>query len=122
MIKMCDESIITPLIIIFNNAILTNTYPNIWKKGNIVPVPKKESKNLAKNDRPISLLPVCWKIFEKLIYNSLFKYIQENNLLVNCQFGFLAGDSCISQLLSITHDISKAFDRTPSLEVRGGVS
>ena len=80
---------------------------------------KKESKNLAKNYRPISLLPICGKIFEKLIYNSLFKYIQDNNLLVNCQSGFLAGDSCISQLLSITHDIYKAFDGTPSLEVRG---
>ena len=41
MIKMCDDPIITPLIIIFNNAILTNTYPNVWKKGNIVPVHKK---------------------------------------------------------------------------------
>ena len=44
MIKMCDKSNIIPLIIIFNNAISTNTFPDVWKKGNIVPVHKKESK------------------------------------------------------------------------------
>ena len=72
MIKMCDKSIVTPLIIIFNNAILTNTFPDIWKKGSIVPFHKKESRNLVKSYRPISLLPICGKIFEKVIYNSLF--------------------------------------------------
>ena len=41
------------------------------------------------------------------------------NLLANCQSGFLQGDSCISQLLSITHDIYNAFDGNPSHEVRG---
>ena len=66
MIKICGESIITPLMIIFNNSLLTGTFPENWKRGNIVPVHKKESKNLAKNYRPISLLPICGKIFENL--------------------------------------------------------
>ena len=106
-------------MIIFLKALLSNTYPDIWKKGNIVPVHKKESKSLMKNYRPISLLPICGKLFEKVIYNTLFEYLKSNELLVNCQSGFLPGDSCISQLLSITHDIYKAFDGNPSLEVRG---
>ena len=65
MIKMCEQTISTPLIIIFKKAILTGIYPDNWKKGNIVPVHKKEMKNLVKNYRPISLLPICGKIFEK---------------------------------------------------------
>ena len=89
------------------------------EKGNIVPIQKKERENVVKNNRPISLLPICGKIFEKLIYNSLFEYIKVNNLFTNCQSGFLAGYSCISQLLSITHEIYKTFDGNPSLEVRG---
>ena len=72
-----------------------------------------------KNYRPISLLPICGKIFEKIIYNNLFEYLKANDILVKCQSGFLPGDSCISQLISITHDIYKAFDGNPSLEVRG---
>ena len=71
MIKMCGESIVLPLMIIFENAIETGVYPANWKRGNIVPVHKKESKNLVKNYRPISLLPIFGKIFEKVIYNSL---------------------------------------------------
>ena len=84
-----------------------------------MPVHKKERKNLITNYRPISLLPICGKIFEKIMYNNLFEYIKNNNLQATCQTGFLSGDSCISQLFSITHDIHNAFDGNPSLEVCG---
>ena len=58
-------------------------------------------------------------IFEKLILNFLFEYLEDNKLL-NCnQSGFRSGNSCVPQLLSITHEIYKSFDANPSLEVRG---
>ena len=94
-------------------------YPDKWKKANVVPVHKKESKNILKNYRPISLLPVCGKIFEKCIYNSLYSYLESNNILSKFQSGFRKGDSCISQLLPITHEIYSNFDACPSLETRG---
>ena len=59
------------------------------EKANVVPVHKKESKNILKNYRPISLLPVCGKIFEKCIYNSLYFYLESNNILSKFQSGFL---------------------------------
>ena len=124
MIKMCEKSIIAPLKVIFNKALLSNTFPDTWKRGNIVPVHKKESKHLVKNYRPISILPICGKIFEKVIYNALFDYLKTNELLVNCQSGFLPGVFRSSSqlliifikhlmviLLYIFLDISKAFDR-----------
>ena len=46
-----------------------------WKKTNIVPVHKKNDKQLIRNYRPVSLLPVCGKIFEKIKFNSQFKYL-----------------------------------------------
>ena len=119
MIQLCKQSIVTPLIIIFETASRTGVFPDAWKKGNIVPVHKKESKNLIKNYRPISLLPIFGKIFEKIIYNSLYKHINNNNILSDNQSGFRRGDSCISQLISITHNIFKAFDGSPSFETRG---
>ena len=66
MIKMCGDSIAIPLMIIFNTALNTGVFPDLWKKGNIVPAHKKESKHIVKNYRPISLLPLFGKIFEKL--------------------------------------------------------
>ena len=66
----------------------------------------------------MSLLPICSKIFEKIIFNSFFKYLEDNKLL-NCnQSGFRPSDSCVHQLLSITHEIYKSFDANPSFEVR----
>ena len=87
------------------------------KKGNVVPVFKKGDKQILKNYRPISLLPVCGKIFEKLIFNEMFKYFIENDLISPDQSGFKPGDSCINQLLFLTHDIYKSSDC--GYEVRG---
>ena len=84
--------------------------PKWLEKGNVVPVFKKGDKQILKNYRPISLLPVCGKIFEKLIFNEMFKFFIENDLISPNQSGFKPGDSCINQLLSITHDICKSFD------------
>ena len=89
------------------------------KAENVVPVHKKENKCLVKNYRPISLLPIFAKVFERVIYNSLFNYFLHNKLFTPSQSGFLPGDSCIAQLLSIIHEIQSAFDDNPTIDVRG---
>ena len=118
MTKMCASSIAKPLAVLFRSCLESEYFPKEWKKANIVPVHKKHDKQLIKNYRPVSLLPICSKIFEKVIFNSLFKYLDDNNLLNSNQSGFRSGDSCIHQLLSVTHKIYKALDANPSLDVR----
>ena len=66
---------------------------------------KKGDHQCVKNYRPISLLPVFSKIFERLIYNAMFKHFLYNNLISSNQSGFKPGDSCINQLIAITHKI-----------------
>ena len=119
MIQLCGDSIVSPLSKIFRNAIKTGAFPDKWKKGNIVPVHKKENKQLIKNCRPISLLPIFGKIFERIIYINLFEYFQINNFLSANQSGFCIGDSCVSQLIAITHELYQSMDANPSLETRG---
>ena len=119
MIKISDETISLPLKIIFETAFKSGSFPDKWKRANVVPVHKKGSKNILKNYRPISLLPVCGKSFEKCIYNSLYSYLESNGILSKSQSGFRKGDSCISQLLALTHEIYYSFDAYPSLETRG---
>ena len=87
------------------------------KKANVVPVHKKGDKQVLKTYRPVSLLSICGKIFERLIYNNLFEYFIENDLISQNQSGFKPGDSCINPLISITHEIYQSFDDV--LEVRG---
>ena len=72
---------------------------------------------MDKNYRPISLLPVCSKIFERLIDNELFTFFSDSNLISLNHSGFRPGDSCVNQLIAITHKIYKSLD--DGLEVRG---
>ena len=109
MIKLCDVATVNPLYLIYQKCLDTGRFPVSWKKGNVLPIHKKENRQLKKNYRPISLLPICGKIFEKLIFDAIYEYLCENQLLTPSQSGFRPGDSTVNQLLSITHKIYSAF-------------
>ena len=110
MLKLRGSSLGRPLELIFNDCLVNGIFPSVWKKGNIVPAHKKNDKQRLNNYRPISLLPICSKIFERLIFNEMFGFFIENDLISQHQSGFKPGDSCINQLLSITHEIYQSFD------------
>ena len=97
MIQLCGNTLTNPLLIIFKNALTSGTFPDSWKKGNVVPVHKKSSKQIIGNYRPISLLPIFGNVFEKIIFDKLFQYFDNNKLLTLKQSGFRPGDSCISK-------------------------
>ena len=118
MIKICDKSILKPLIILSENSTKSSYYPDIWKKSNIIPVHKKNDKQFVNNYRPISLLPIIGKIFEKIVFNRIYNFLADENILNHNQSGFRLSYSCVNQLLSITHEIFEAFDCNPTLEVR----
>ena len=101
MIKLSDAVLVVPLKIIFTNCLMYGLFPQIWKHANVVPVHKKNEKNVKGNYRPISLLPIFGQILEKLIYDN--------------QSGFRPGDSTVNQLISIRHTIFEAFDCNPLL-------
>ena len=117
MLKLCGSAIYKTLVIIFKQSVDTGISPSEWKKGNIVPIHKKGDKQTLKNYRPVSLLPICRKILERLIFNEMFDFFIENELISSNRSGFKLGDSCVNQLVSITHEIYKSFDE--SHEVRG---
>ena len=117
-IQLCTNSVAHRFTLIFRNSMAAGTFATQWKRANIVPIHKKNDKQIVSNYRPVSLLFICSKIFEKLIFNELFKFFEDNNLLSKHQSGFRPGDSCIYQLLAITHDIFSSFDCNPTLETR----
>ena len=81
MIKLCGNSICKPLSIIFKDCLSEGKFPHEWKKANVTPVHKKGNKQSLENYRPISLLPICSKMFERLIYNEMFTFFTEDNLI-----------------------------------------
>ena len=87
------------------------------EKTNVAPAHKKGDKQILENYRPISLLPITGKIFERILYNNMFEFFTKNYLISDNQSVFKPGDSCINILLPITHEIYKSFE--DDLDVRG---
>ena len=98
MIMWCGDTVYKPLEIIFKSCLNQGIFPAEWKKANVVPVYKKGDHQCVENYRPVFLLPVFSKIFERLIYNTIFKHFLDNNLISSNQSGFKPDDSCINQL------------------------
>ena len=121
-------AIITPpLTHIVNQSLCTGILPDRLKIAKVIPLFKKGDQHVLDNYRPISLLPAISKVFEKIVYNQLFKYFTDNTLFFTSQYGFrslhsteLASLELIDivfqhldtgQLpLSVFLDLSKAFD------------
>ena len=76
----------------------------------MAPIHEKSDKQILKNYRTVSLLPICGKSFEHLKQNRLFEYLIENDLISPSQSGFKPRDSCANQLISITHEIYQSSD------------
>ena len=55
MLKLCESAITEPLYLIFKNCLSSNTFLDVWKKANVIPVHKKGDKQVLKNYRPVSL-------------------------------------------------------------------
>ena len=101
MLLLCDDSVVLSLRIIFGNILSTATYPDIWKLANVTPI-KKGDKQLIGNYRPISLLPLYSKMFEKIIFNNLYKQLTTHHLITKNRSGFRPGDSTTNQLIDLT--------------------
>ena len=126
-LKYISDDIITVLTHIINQSLCTGIFPTSLKIAKISPIFKKGDPHLTDNYRPISLLPVMSKIFEKVVFIQLYDYLTKNKLLYDSQYGFrklhsteLAAleftDKIILNLdegklpLAIYLDLSKAFD------------
>ena len=97
-----DKISIRMLKLSVTSCLETEVFPLHWKKVNVVPIQKKKSKQLVKNQWPLSLLLIGGKIFERLIYNEVYPNLTGNNLISSYQSGIKGGDSCSNELLSIT--------------------
>ena len=116
---ICDDALAPALKIIFESALASLTYPSAWKKANVVHIRKKVVKTLLKNIDRYLFCQCLEKVLKNVsIYDCIYSYFEDNNLFVSCQSGFRKGNSCISQLVSITREIFRCYDANPSLETR----
>ena len=94
-----------------NNSIATGLFPKSLKRAKILLIFKNKDKLDVTNCRPISILPVISKVYEKVFYNRLHNYFCVNNLLSSSQFGFRSGSSTEHALLKFLDGVLKLFDQ-----------
>ena len=94
----------------FNISIETSQFPNSWKVTRITPIFKDGDKTDKSNYRPISVLHVISKLFEKLVFNQLYQYMKENGLFTSDQSGFLRLHSTLTCLLKMSDDWYNGLD------------
>ena len=111
MIKHGKEHIKLPLTHICNLSFSTGVFPCELKIANVVPIFKTNDEIIFSNYRPVSVLPVLSKLIERLMYNRLIQYINENKLLYKYQFGFQTGKSTHMTLIVLLDKISEALER-----------
>ena len=110
MLKSTAYSIAPSLTKLFNLSLQLNAIPSSWKKALVVPVPKNTGLTDPANYRPISLLPVVSKVLERHVYGIVMEHLHLHNPLASTQWGFLAGRSTVTALLSSTDDWFKALE------------
>ena len=88
MLKATAASIAAPVTELFNKSISTGCFPKMWKRSNLVPIPKSGDKGNPANYRPISLLPVLSKLLERHIANVLLQHLTDKQQISASQWGF----------------------------------
>ena len=110
MLKETATSIAPSLTKLFQKSFKKGQIPKLWKEANVLPLHKKDDKASFANYRPISLLSVVSKVYEKLIFKHVYNYLRDNNLISIHQSGFTPGDSTVNQLLYMYDLFCKALN------------
>ena len=109
-LKHCAGELSGPLSEVFKSCLEENTWPSVWKEARVVPVHKRNSRSDPKNYRPISLLSVVGKVFERIVAEVITHHLDANHLLSHQQFGFRPGRSTSDLLLLLSRDWQDALD------------
>ena len=126
-LKLSANIIAPSLNFIFNLSLVTGTYIDEWKQARVTPIFKSGNRRQCENYRPISILPVVSKVFEKEVFRQLYSYLTEGSLLSKFQSDFRRKHSTVTALIQMCDewlenmdngklngvvflDIKKAFD------------
>ena len=107
-----SKKILSPYLTkIINLSFETKTFPDILKNAIIKPIYKKEDKNDISNYRPISILPVISKIFERATLNQLIRFFEENCLLSALQHAYRKNHGTVTCLFELLNEVYELIDK-----------
>ena len=110
LLKIVGCSISPLLALLMNHSFQSGIYPDTFKIAKVISLFKKGNPELPSNYRPISLLSIFSKIFEKLMYKRLYSFLEVHNILYSLQFGFQENHSIDHALVSLTESVKNTLD------------
>ena len=105
--KLC-KCISFLLCLIFNESIAEGKFPTKMKMAEVIPLHKGRELDQVINYRPISLLITISKVLEKIVYIRVYKFLQDNKILYNSQYGFCSKHSCEQAILELIGNVIQA--------------
>ena len=112
-LKNCEPELSYILVELFSKCLEESCFPDFWKVSSRVPVFKNVGeKSTAKNYRPVSLLSVVSKIFEKLVNNRIVDHLEKFGLFSDFQYDFRSSRSTADLLTVVSDRIARAFNRS----------
>ena len=109
--KLAAPVIYKSLTDLFNFSIASGEFPSDWKVAKVCPLFKSGEKCDANNYRPISVLPSIARVFERILFEQIYRHLSNNKLLYSRQSGFRSLHSTVSALLDMTNDWCFNIDR-----------
>jgi len=107
----------TKISYIMNRSLEEGIFPSEWKEVIVIPISKVRKTKRIEEFRPINKLPIYEKILEILVHNQLVNYLEDNNLLEECQSGFRAGHSCETAIQWVISSWKKNIGQGMMIEV-----
>ena len=111
LLRCCPDLLSESLTVIFNCSINTGIFPDEWKCSKVIPLFKHGERGDLNNYRPISIIPVVAKVFERIIFDQIYAFLTDSNLLCNSQSGFRCLHSTVTALLESTNSWAYNIDQ-----------
>ena len=99
LLRECAELITSSVGCILSLSITIGIFPEEWKCSKVIPLFKQGESSDLNNYRPISLIPLLAKVFERIVYDQFYMYLTEHNLISSKQSGFRSLHSTVTALL-----------------------
>ncbi|KAJ2937427.1 hypothetical protein O0L34_g18615 [Tuta absoluta] len=114
-LKACASELIPPITFVFNLILKTGSYPTIWKRSRVTPIPKSGSKTQVENYRPVAILCALAKLFESVLHAHLLPQCQP--YITSAQHAFLPKRSVATNLVTLVDKISFEMDNRKPVDV-----
>ena len=112
-LKNCEPELSYILAELFSKCLKESYFPDCWKVSLVVPVFKDVGeRSTAKNYRPVSLISVVSKVFEKLLHNRIVDHLEKCDLFSDFQYGFRSSRSTADLFRVASDRIARAFNRS----------